>query len=207
MILYYQIKYGKTHSASKLSPYITVNPVEALSNFDLKGLSPEMFCMNLADMVNMQGLFKGNIENEHQSPVAHWTMSQDEYLEAIRQTGKTLSHQQIVPILSSMPDYVRESNNQYIDFEACAITHAKSDNKTCSGYKLTIMTEDLDGEIHSYAYFNFDTRSEAGWLNLIPPSSEIEELQNAVNRKLQSIKEAGVEIARIYDETDYVLTK
>jgi hypothetical protein len=205
LILYYQIKFALSHANLKLSAYIYILPPDDLSRFDLKGLTPEMFCVNIADMVNMRGVFRGKVENEKQMPVARWEMNREEYLEASRQPLANLTHLQIVQILANMPDYVRESDDQYIDFEECIITHTDVNNSVCSGYQLTIMTENIDGDIQSRAYFKLNKYSEGKWLESIPASTDFAAIHSAVNKKLQAIMEAGVKISSVQDETDYAL--
>jgi hypothetical protein len=205
LILYYQIKFAFSHSNLKLSAYIYIIPPDDLSGFDLKGLTPEMFCVNIADMVNMRGIFYGQVENERQVPVARWEMNRDEYLEATRRPQANLTHQQIVQILANMPDYVRESDDQYIDFEECIITHNLENNTVCSGYQLTVMTENIEGDIQSSAYFKLNTLSKGMWLDSIPAPSDFAAIRSAVDKKLQAIMEAGVKISSVNDETDYAL--
>lgn len=158
-----------------------------------------MFCVNIADLVNMRGIFHGQVENERQIPVALWTMNREEYLEATKQVVTNLTHQQIVQTLSLMPGYVQETDNQYIDFEECVVTHTTCDNITCSGYQLTIMTENINGDIQTYAYFKLNMITEGIWLDCIPAASDFEAIRSAVDKKLQAINDSGVKLSSAYD--------
>lgn len=205
LLLYYQIRLAMLHSNLKFPAYIHVIPSDELAGYDLKGLTPEMFCVNIADMVNMRGIFHGQVENERQLPVARWTMNRDEYLDATRKPLKNLTHQQIVQILSLMPDYAGESDSQYIDIEECVISHTNGENTTCGGYQLTIMTEKFEDDIQSYAYFKLNTQTAKGWLDCIPPIADFEIIRKAIDKKLQAINDAGVKLKKVVDETDYAL--
>ena len=207
LILYYQIKHTVANKAVGARAYIQVRPSDELLRFDLKDLTPEMFCVNIADMVNIRGLFSGQVENEKQLPVARWAMNYDEYREAIRTPAANSSHQHLTKLLEKLPGYMQESDNQYIDFEELVLPHSNENHTIHSGYRLTIMTEDIEGEISSYAYYNLDTHTTAGWQSLIPTKAEHEAIQNALNIKLQTIRDAGVYLTHVYDETDYDLDK
>jgi hypothetical protein len=75
LILYYQVKQGMVRNNTAHKSYIEVLPSDELARFDLKGLTPDMFCVNIADMVNIRGLFSGQVENEKQLPVARWQLN------------------------------------------------------------------------------------------------------------------------------------
>jgi hypothetical protein len=205
LILYYQVKHGLARKDTGRAGYIEVLASDELSKFDLKGLTPEMFCVNIADMVNIRGLFAGQVENERQIPVARWTLSHEEYLQAIRPPAKNLSHRQIVNLLASLPGYLQETDNLYIDFEESVVLHANGEHSFYSGYRLTVVTEDVEGNISTYAYYNLDTRTAEGWQNILPPPADYATLHDAVHAKLQLITAAGVQITRVSDETDYAL--
>ncbi|MBZ0092958.1 MAG: hypothetical protein K8F27_12160, partial [Sulfuricellaceae bacterium] len=49
-----------------------IDQLADLSRFDLRGLTPEMFCVNISDAVNIRGVLSGNVENEQQIFVARW---------------------------------------------------------------------------------------------------------------------------------------
>jgi len=205
LILYYQAKRGLAPKNSGRTGYIEVLSSDELARFDLKGLTPEMFCVNIADMVNIRGLFSGQVENERQIPVARWVMSHEEYLHLMSAPAQGLTHQQIVHLLKNLPGYLQESDNQYIDIEESVISHASSEHSFYSGYRLTIVTEDVEGNISTYAYYNLDTRTKEGWQNILPPQVDYEAVRNAVNAKLQLVRDAGVQITQVSDETDYAL--
>ena len=138
-------------------------------------------------MVNMRGLYSGVVENERQLPVARWSMNRDEYLEVTKAQAKKLTHQQIVALLSLLPNFARETENHYIDFEECVISHINEDKPTHSGYRLTIVTEETETGINSYAYFTFDSYTPEGWQGTLPPQLDYPALHLALNSKFQSI--------------------
>ena len=207
LILQYQVKYGLARKDSGLANYIEVLPSTELARFDLKGLTPEMFCVNISDMVNIRGLFSGQVENERQIPVARWLMNHEEYLQAINAPAANLTHLQIVNLLASLPGYIQESDNQYLDFEENVVPHDTGEHATFSGYRLSIMTEDIGGNISSYAYYNLDTHTPDGWQGYPPPQADYEPVRIALTNKLQAIREAGVQITQVYDETDYAIAR
>ena len=196
LVLQYQVRPALVRSGAGWASYITVLPSSELSRFDLKGLTPEMFCVNISDMVNIRGLFSGAVENERQMPVAHWVMNQDDYLAAISGESAKLTHQQIVGLLAPLPGYVQEADGQFIDFEEYIAPHA-------SGYRLTIVTENIGDRVAPYAYYSLDVHTEEGWQGHIPPPAHRELVQNALTNKLQAIREEGVQLTQVYDETDY----
>jgi hypothetical protein len=203
LILYYQINQGLARKNLGLPAYIEVLPSDELSRYDLKGLTTEMFCVNIADMVNIRGQFSGMVENEKQIPIARWSLNHDAYLQAIRGPFDTFSHQKIVSLIAPLPGYINETDNQYIDFEERVLPHIHNDKTTFSGYRLTIVTEDIEGDINSYAYYNLDTYTENGWQGIPPPEADYEEIRIALCNKLQLIKNTGVQITKFHDETDY----
>lgn len=201
LILYYQVKQGLATNAAGRSNYIRVMPSEELSRFNLKGLTPEMFCVNIADMVNLRGMYSGQVENEKQIPVAKWSLNYDEYLQLKDVLASQLTHRQIVTRLAPMPGYVKESDGQYIDFEERVVPR---DNATFSGYRLTLMTEEIDGNISTLAYYYLDTCTAAGWQDVPPPQQDYAAVRSAVENKLQQIRDAGITIQTVNDETDYL---
>ncbi|MBZ0092942.1 MAG: hypothetical protein K8F27_12080, partial [Sulfuricellaceae bacterium] len=72
LILHYQVNPAPVRNCSCRASYITVLPPADLSRFDLRGLTPEMFCVNISDAVNIRGVLSGNVENEQQIFVARW---------------------------------------------------------------------------------------------------------------------------------------
>jgi hypothetical protein len=205
LILHYQVKHRLALKNAGLANYIEVIPSSELARFDLKGLTPEMFCVNISDMVNIRGLHSGQVENERQIGVARWEMNHEEYQQAISAPASNLSHQQIATLLSSLPGYIQESGNQDIDFEENVVPHPRDGITMFSGYRLTIVTENIEGNNTTYAYFILDTRSPEGWQGAPPPHEDYEPVRTALAEKLQAIRETGVEITQVFDETDYAL--
>ncbi|BCB25251.1 hypothetical protein SKTS_01370 [Sulfurimicrobium lacus] len=206
LILQYQVQPALVRNGSGWASYIAVLPCTELSRFDLKGLTPEMFCVNISDMVNVRGLFSGTVENERQLHVANWVMNQDDYLAAISGESAKLTHPQIVSLLVSLPGYLQEADGQFIDFEERTVRHASAEGSASSGYRLTIVTDDIGDKVAPYAYYSLDVHAEEGWLGCPPPPSHHESVRSALTYKLQTIREAGVELTQIYDETDYAAT-
>lgn len=206
LILYYQVKRCLAHKGAIPASYIVVSPSAELARFNLKGLTPEMFCMNIADMVNFRRLFSGQVENERQLAVAHWDMNHEAYLQVIHAMPANLTHQELVHLLAPLPSYIRESDGQYIDFEEDIVRQEAGESTRFSGYRLSIVTENIEGDISSSAYYHLGTRSQEGWQDTLPPTADFEPVQNAVQNKIQAIRDAGVQLTRICDETDYALT-
>jgi len=205
LILPYQVKHRLKLNDAGLASYIEVTPSSELARFDLKGLTPEMFCVNISDMVNFRGLYSGQVENERQIAVARWEMNLEEYKQATSTPAGNLTHQQIAVLLASLPGYLHESGAQDIDFEENVVPHASAETNIFSGYRLTIVTENIEGSIASYAYYILDTRSTEGWQGVPPPPADYEPIRAALAKKLQAIRDAGVQITQVLDETDYAL--
>jgi hypothetical protein len=205
LILYYQVKHRLALEHAGLTGYIEVLPSSELARFDLKGLTPEMFCVNISDMVNLRGLYAGQVENERQVAVARWEMNHEEYQQAISAPATNLTHQQIAALLASLPGYIQETDDQDIDFEELVVTRTTAENSTYGGYRLTIVTENIEGNISSHAYYNLDTHTAEGWLGTPPPRADYEPIQTALANKLQAIRDTGVVFTRVSDETDYAL--
>jgi len=205
LILYYQIKQGLERKGSGWANYIQVLPSSELARFNLKGLTAEMFCVNISDMVNIRGLYSGQVENERQIPVAKWEINYDEFLQLKSSVATQLSHQQIVSLLASMPGYIQETDGQYIEFEERVVSHELGGNAIDSGYRLTIMTEEIAGDISTHAYYYLDTHTPEGWQDSPPPPADYDPIRIALTNKLQAIREAGIEITQINDETDYAI--
>lgn len=205
LILHYQVKHGLVRKGSGWATYIQVLPSSELARFDLKGLTPEMFCVNISDMVNIRGLFSGQVENERQVPVARWEMNHEDYLQATGTLAAKLTHLQIVNLLAPLPGYIQEADNQFIDFEERVVPHETEEHATFSGYRLTIVTEDIEDKVAPYAYYNLDTHTPEGWQGYPPPQADYEPIRIALENKLQAIREAGVQVTQVYDETDYAI--
>ena len=206
LILYYQIKHALPSKQHARTAYIQVLPSDELNKFNLKGLTIEMFCVNIADAVNFHRVYSGIVENEKQIPVARWAFNYDEYIELINAPIKNLSHAQIVTLLSPLAGYVREYDDQYIDFEERIASHKSDDASKRMGYRLTIATEEIEGVTSTDAYYSLDTHLEQTWQGIPPAPSDFEEIKKALTNKFQLIRDVGVHINNIIDETDYALT-
>ncbi len=205
LILYYQVKLGLERKGSGWTNYIEVLPSADLARFNLKGLTPEMFCVNISDMANLRGQYRGQVENERQITVAKWEINYDEYQHLKSRINTQLTHKQVVKLLSSMPGYLQETDDQYIDFEERVVPHKTGENTTFSGYRLTILTEDIEGDILTRAYYYLDTHRQEGWQDIPPQQSDHAAVKVALENKLLSIREAGVNISSVNDETDYAI--
>lgn len=205
LILQYQVRPALVRNGSGWTSYISVLPCAELSRFDLKGLSPEMFCVNISDMVNIRGQFSGIVENERQLPVARWEMNRDDYLAATGRLAAKLSHPQIVGLLASLPGYIQEADGQFIDFEEYVVPHPGTEDNASSGYRLTIVTDDIGDKLAPYAHYSLDVHTPPGWQGCPPPPAHHEAVRNALANKLQAIDEAGVQLTQLYDETDYAI--
>jgi len=205
LILQYQVRPALVRNGAGWTSYISVLPSAELSRFDLKGLTPEMFCVNLSDMVNIRALYSGIVENERQTPVARWSMNQDDYHNAISKESAKLTHLQIVSLLAALPGYAQESDGQFIDFEESVIPHAAAENSEASGYRITVVTDDIGDKIAPYAYYSLDVHTAEGWQGYPPPPEDQESVRDALTNKLQAIRDAGVQLTQVYDETDYAL--
>ncbi|MBS4096692.1 MAG: hypothetical protein KGZ83_07620 [Sulfuricella sp.] len=201
LILHYQVNPGVARADGGGAAYIDVRPCAELSRFNLKGLTPEMFCVNISDLVNLRGQVSGVVENEQQAVVAHWEMNEEAYRLATSRAAEKLTHRQIVGRLETLPGYVQELDGQFIDFEASVAAHGAGE--PAGGYRLTIVTEDMGDRLAPYAFYNLDTRSAEGWLGIPPPTADFPALRDAFANKLQAIRGAGVTVTEIFDETDY----
>jgi hypothetical protein len=205
LILYYQIRQKPADMGGSRAQYIAVLPSAELDRFNLKGLTPEMFCVNIADMVNIRGLYSGQVENERQVPVAKWEMNYDEYLELKNNAATPLTHREIVNLLAALPGYVQETDDQYIEFEERVVPHETGDHATFSGYRLTVMTEEIEDQITTSAFYYLDTCTAAGWQGYPPPQADFEAIQIALKHTLDAISAAGVDLLQVSDETDYAI--
>jgi hypothetical protein len=203
LILHYQVKPGLVRSGVGWTAYIEVLPSSGLAGFDIKGLTPEMFCVNISDSVNIRGLFSGEVENEQQITVAHWAMNEEEYLRALDNAALKPTHRQIVDLLERLPGYVQELDGQFVDFEENVVPHGAGEYAIFSGYRLTIVTEDMGNKNAPYAFYSLDTRTMKGWQDIPPPLADHAAVRKAMVDKLQAIVAAGVPVAQAHDETDY----
>lgn len=200
LILHYQVRQNKPG----LPAYIEVTPSAELSEFNLKGLTPEMFCVNIADMVNLRRIFAGVVENEKQLAVARWSIDHQEYLEAIRRPP-SLTQRQIADRLAAIPGFIPSEDQQYADFEACLSPKTAHPSTKSYGYRLTILTEQLNEQTQSRAYYYLDTRRDSVWLDKVPPCELQDTIRQAVRHKLTEISEAGINLQSIEDQTDYAI--
>lgn len=184
-------------------PYIEVQPSSELSRFNLRGLTPEMFCVNISDMVNVRGLSSGVVENELQLPVAHWEINQDDYRRAI---NIRLTHAQVLDLLIALPGYVEEVDDEFIEFEERVIQNTLTDEHAAYGYRLTIATTDIGNKTAPFAYYHLDTNTEDNWQGYPPPVNQHETIRNALARQLQAISDAGVQLNQVFDATDYAIS-
>ncbi|MHB1677141.1 MAG: hypothetical protein ACYCSS_06355 [Sulfuriferula sp.] len=199
LILPYQVKSGLVRNGTGWEPYIQVLPSSELSRFDLRGLTPDMFCTNIADMVNVRGRLSGVVENEQQLPVARWKIHQEDYRHAL--ASCTLSHAQMVDLLSPLPSYVAEFDDEFIEFEAKLAP--QEGNDAVSGYRLTVVTQDIGDRIAPYASYNLDTFFADAWQGYPPREEDHEALRAILTVCLKAIGDAGVPIMQVYDATDY----
>ena len=205
LILYYQIRQRAADNGTLGAQYIAVLPAPELDRFNLKGLTPEMFCVNIADMVNIRGQYSGQVENERQLPVAKWHMGYDEFLQLKNTTVVPLTHAMTVNLLASLDGYMTEADNQYIEFEERVIYRKTGDTTSGSGYRLTIMTEEIEDEVNTSAFYYLDTFDNSGWSGYPPPYIELDTIQSALNNKLEAIRGAGMALVQVSDETDYAI--
>ena len=158
-----------------------------------------MFCINIADMVNVRGRLSGVVENEQQLPVAQWKINREDYRHAL--ASCTMSHAQMVALLSSLPGYVADFDDEFIEFEAKLAPQETND--VASGYRLTIVTQNIGDKIAPYASYNLDLFIADAWQGYPPPASDHEALRTMLALCLQAISDAGVPIMQVYDNTDY----
>lgn len=205
LILHYQVRQAPPRSGSGRANYIAVLPSTELSRFNLKGLTPDMFCVNISDAANNRGLLSGTVENEQQIAVARWEIDEEDYRQAISDSAVHLTHLQIVNLLESLPQYVQQADGQFIDFEARVVPHADGGTAAFSGFRLTIVTEDIGDKTAPYAYFNLDVHTADEWQGYPPPQADFEPVKAALAGTLQAISAAGVRLTQVYDESDYAI--
>lgn len=199
LILHYQTRQG----SSLIPPYIEVVSSAELENFDLKGLTPEIFCMNIADMVNLRNKFSGVVENEKQQIVARWSINAEELQTSLQQLKHSLSHVQLVRLLESLPGYAGESDNTYIDFEERLYMKTLNQQDVYSGFRLTIMTEEITGVFSSQASYILDTYCDMKWTGIPPAQLEHDGIRQSINDKITMFNQLGIKFAQVHDMTDY----
>lgn len=200
-ILRYQILPGGSRDGLTWDTYIAVQPCAELARFNLKGLSPAMFCVNIADAVNTHRVCAGVVENERQMPVARWHMNADDYRRALQAGVTQPSHAAIVHALKHLPGYVQAIDGQCLDFEAVVVPDAP----VASGYQLSIVTEDVGERRAAFAFYSLDTHDTTGWRGYPPPQAHLPKVRAALDAQLRAIGEAGVMLTQVIDETDYVI--
>lgn len=199
LILPYEVKSGLLRNGSGWAAYIRIPPAQDLTRFDLRGLTPDMFCINIADSVNVRGQLSGVVENEQQLPVAQWTIDAADYRQAI--SACRLNHAQMLALLISLPGYVSEDNDEFIEFEGML---APRNGVACaSGYRLTVVTQDIGDRTAPYASYNLDTYSGGEWRSIAPPATDHAALHALLKAHIEAIIHAGVPITQQYDSTDY----
>lgn len=198
LILTYQVKSGLVRNGSGWEPYIQVQSSPELSRFDLRGLTPDMFCTNIADTVNVRGKLSGVVENEQQLPVAQWKIDRGDYRQAL--SACTLNHRQMVALLETLPDYVTESDDEFIEFEGVLASH---NDGVASGYRLTVVTRNIGARNAPYASYSLDTFQDGVWQAIAPPETDHAALRALLELRLNSIIDAGVALTQADDVTDY----
>jgi len=205
LILHYLIKHAPEQQGKANTNYIQVLPSSELARYDLKGLTPEMFCVNIADLVNFRGQYNGQVENERQVMVAKWAMNYEEYLQLKNALPAQPNHDQIVALLKHLPGFVRETDCQYIEFEERVVPGDRTNNNNFSGYRLTLLTETVEGSTTTNAFYYLDTYTDQGWQDHPPPKDHHASIQTAVQNQLDAILKAGVTVNQVRDETDYAI--
>lgn len=195
-ILRYEIKPGGERDGLTWDAYIAVLPTPELARFNLKGLSPAMFCVNIADTVNTHQVFACVVENEQQIPVARWRMSEDDYRLALRTHAPVLSHAALVQALKAVPGHV-QSDAPYVDFAAVVVDG--------SGYQLSVVSEAMGERRAPFVFYTLDTQVDGSWSGYPPPQAHLPQLRAALDAQLRAIVAADVALTQVYDETDYVI--
>lgn len=202
LILQYQVQPGLMRKGIGWKPYIQVLPSAELAGFNLRGLTPDMFCVNISDRVNVRRQLSGVVENEQQQPVARWEIDEDDYRAAL---NVKLTHTQIVGLLTPLPGFVEEIDEEFIEFEQRVIPYS-AEAGTASGYRLTIVTTNIGEKVAPFAYYQLDIHTEDGWQGYAPPTAQHERIRRALAVQLHAIADAGVQLTQVDDATDYVIS-
>ena len=197
LILPFQMQLALMHTSATCQPYIRVLATADLARFNLLGLTPEMFCVNIADQVNVRGYLSGIVENEQQVLVAQWLIDEDEYHAALQIRP---SHQHWVVWLTQVDGYVAGTDEEFIEFE-CRSLPLTDDSGY--GYRLTVVSVDIGGNIAPYASYQFDSYAGNDWQYIAPAVEILPALRKALTQTLQEIANAGVILTTVFDETDY----
>ncbi len=199
LILFYKVN----RLRPEIPAYIEVLPSPELGFFNLKGLSPEMFCINLADMVNIHGKYAGTIENEKQVPVAKWAVNYDEIRQALREPHiPALTMSVAVNRLKSIPGLVNQEK-EYFDYQDFITWQDQTEPGLQAGYRLTIVLEEIECHPEIYGYYFLGMHDGHTWANEIPPLSSRPALHEMIANKMDEIRHCGLSISTIRDETAY----
>lgn len=198
LILYYRVNRPR----QDIPPYIEVLPSDELSQFNLKGLNPEMFCVNLADMVNIHGKYSGQVLNEKQMPVARWSINPDEIKASLNRQAPQLTLKQAEDLLLSIYGLVSH-DREYFDYQEFSEHPVQTEPELTPGYRLTIVLEEIEGHVESYGYFILDMHDGKAWLEQPPPLSSRSGLIDLIENKLKQIRNGGLKINSLREETDY----
>ncbi|MEQ1668920.1 MAG: hypothetical protein ABL868_10740, partial [Sulfuriferula sp.] len=197
LILPFHMQLGLVRADATCQPYIRVLATADLARFNLRGLTPEMFCVNIADQVNVRGYLSGIVENEQQIQVAQWLIDEDEYHAALQVRP---SHQHWVAWLAQVDGYVADIDEEFIEFECHSLPVA---NDSGCGYRLTVVSADIGDKIAPYASYQFDSYANKDWQYAALAAENLPALRKALAQTLQQIADAGVVLTAIFDETDY----
>jgi hypothetical protein len=200
-ILRYHILPGGSRDGLSWDAYIAVQPSAELARFNLKGLTPAMFCVNIADAVNTHHACAGVVENERQQAVARWQLDELDYGRALRAGVNPPGHAAVVHALKQLPGYVQAIDGQCLDFEAVVVPDAP----LASGYQLSVVTEDVGERRAPFAFYSLDTHDATGWRGYPPPQAHLPPVRAALDAQLRAIAEAGIQLTQVIDETDYII--
>jgi hypothetical protein len=192
LILPFQVLLGQLRADAQYQPYVRVLATPDLARFNLRGLTPEMFCVNIADQVNVRGFLSGTVESEQQVPVAQWLIDEEEYHAALQVQP---DHDYWVARLAQLDGYVA-AEEEFIEF-GIRLTGKGY------GYQLTVVTADIGDKVAPYASYQFDSFDENEWLGITPDARYLPELRQQLAITLQAIADAGVKLTAVFDETDY----
>ncbi|NOT17624.1 MAG: hypothetical protein HOP20_06100 [Sulfuriferula sp.] len=191
LILPFRVQLAQIGGAYK--PYLRILDTAELARFNLRGLTPEMFCVNIADQVNMRGLLSGVVENEQQIAVARWLIDADEYQAALQIKP---DHYYWQARLAQLDGYIASLDDEFIEFEMRAVV-------ADYGVRLTVVTANIGDKIAPYLCYQFDTYRADEWQGIAPAEGFLATLRDHLAQMLHAIANAGVVLTAIIDETDY----
>jgi hypothetical protein len=192
LILPFQVRLSAARSTVAALSYIQIFPTADLARFNLRGLTPEMFCVNIADQVNVRGFLSGTVENEQQILVAQWLIDEDEYRAALQVKP---DHAYWLARLAQINGYLPSHDEEFIEIEH------RVDG--IHGYRLTVVTADIGDKVAPYASYQFDSYQAHEWQGLVPDDQYLSELRQHLADTLQNIAQEGVKLTAVFDETDY----